>query len=253
MRCWPLCRKNKLICKTMLQHPHAYPADPNRLYGRRKGRPLRMRKSGLMQTLLPHLQITLPAAGMVDPATWFAAVPQALWLEIGFGGGEHLAAQAARNPHIGMVGCEPFANGVASLLDHIDRDALGNIRIYQDNARRLLTQLPPASVARIYLLFADPWPKKRHADRRFIQPDSLQAMARVLQPGGWLTLATDDPTLQAWTTEHMLATPDFSPRQAHGHGISPLRPEGWLPTRYEAKALQAGRTPLYYEFRRNAS
>lgn len=219
-----------------------------RLYGRRLGRPLRVRKTALIETLLPKLAIALPPQGTATPAAWFATPPRALWLEVGFGGGEHLAAQAALHPTTGMIGCEPFRNGVASLLDLIDRQTLTNIRIWPDDARTLLAALPPGCLERAYVLFADPWPKKRHAERRFVQPDNLRQLARVLQPGGLLRLATDDPTLQAWTTEQLQAAPDFTPET--GSGISTTRPESWVMTRYEEKALQAGRQPLYYCFRR---
>jgi len=222
------------------------PPDAPRLFGRRKGRPLRVRKSALFQNLLPQLEITLPESGTVDPNSWFDFIPQALWLEIGFGGGEHLAAQAAQQPEIAMIGCEPFQNGIASMLDHIERQQLRNVRIYPGDARLLLAALPPASLQRAFVLFADPWPKKRHADRRFVQQASLQQLARALKPGGQLTLATDDPTLQAWTTEQITQSPDFTPVE----GISPQRPADWVTTRYEEKALQACRTPLYYTFSR---
>jgi tRNA (guanine-N7-)-methyltransferase len=225
------------------------PALPTpRLFGRRLGRPLRVRKTALLETLLPSLQLALPSHGFAKPQAWFATPPQALWLEIGFGGGEHLAAQAAQHPNIGFIGCEPFRNGVASLLDHIDRRTLTNIRIHPDDARQLLAALPPASLARAFLLFADPWPKKRHAERRFVQQTTLQELARVMQTGALLRLATDDPVLQEWTTEQMRATSFFVPE--FGDGISAQRPADWVITRYEEKALLAGRTPLYYCFRK---
>ncbi len=223
------------------------PLSP-RLFGRRLGRPLRVRKTALLETLLPKLQLALPTTGFVQPAAWFATKPHDIWLEIGFGGGEHLAAQAAQNPNIGLIGCEPFRNGVASLLDHIDRQALKNIRIHPDDARPLLAALPPACLARVFILFADPWPKKRHAERRFVQQATLQALARVMQPSGVLRLATDDPVLQAWTTEQMRTTPLFVPE--FGNGISMQRPDDWVVTRYEEKALLAERTPLYYCFKK---
>lgn len=223
------------------------PTSP-RLFGRRLGRPLRVRKTALLETLLPQLQLTLPSAGTVNPPSWFAATPQEIWLEIGFGGGEHLAAQAAQRPDCGFIGCEPFRNGVASLLDHIDRQGLGNIRIFPDDARVLLAALPAESLARAFILFADPWPKKRHAERRFVQQATLQALARVMQPAARLRLATDDPVLQEWTTAQMRSTPFFVPE--FGYGISAQRPADWVMTRYEEKALQAGRTPLYYCFKR---
>lgn len=223
------------------------PPSP-RLFGRRLGRPLRVRKTALLETLLPRLQLTLPESGFAEPEVWFAAPPKAIWLEIGFGGGEHLAAQAAQHPEVGFIGCEPFRNGVASLLDHIDRQGLGNIRVHPDDARPLLAALPPACLARVFILFADPWPKKRHAERRFVQQATLQELARVMQPGALLRLATDDPVLQEWTTAQMRATPYFMPE--FGDGISAQRPADWVITRYEEKALLAGRTPLYYCFRK---
>ncbi len=227
----------------------AEPAPPSpRLFGRRLGRPLRVRKTALLETLLPPLQLALPTTGFVQPTSWFSTNPQDIWLEIGFGGGEHLAAQAAQNPNVGCIGCEPFRNGVASLLDHIDRQSLHNIRIHPDDARPLLTALPSASLARVFILFADPWPKKRHAERRFVQQITLQALARVMQSGAALRLATDDPVLQEWTTAQMRATPLFVPE--FGDGISTQRPPDWVITRYEEKALLAGRMPLYYSFKK---
>ncbi len=219
-----------------------------RLFGRRKGRPLRVRKTALVETLLPRLTVALPATGHVDPNMWFGFKPRGLWLEIGFGGGEHLAAQAAAQPDIACIGCEPFLNGIASLLDHIDRRQLANIRIYPGDARLLLAALPDACLERVFVLFADPWPKKRHAERRFIQTDSLAELARTMRPGARLRLATDDPTLQEWTTEQMTAKPHFAPED--GTGISTARPADWVITRYEEKALLAGRQPLYYCFRK---
>lgn len=219
-----------------------------RLYGRRLGRPLRVRKTALLGALLPKLEVTLPLQGLANPAGWFTTSMQSIWLEVGFGGGEHMAAQASLHPNIGMIGCEPFRNGVANMLDLIDRQKLTNIRIWPDDARTLLTALPAGCLERVYVLFADPWPKKRHAERRFVQPDNLRQLARALRPGGLLRLATDDPILQAWTTEQMQAAPDFIPETSSG--ISKARPDGWVMTRYEEKALQAGRQPLYYSFSR---
>ncbi|MGB4101547.1 MAG: tRNA (guanine(46)-N(7))-methyltransferase TrmB [Alphaproteobacteria bacterium] len=226
------------------------PSEP-RLYGRRKGRPLRVRKSALMQSLLPELSLTLPTDAPLPPASLFMPPPTSCWLEIGFGSGSHLAAQAAQHPDIGMIGCEPFINGIAGLLDHIDQANLRNIRIYPGDARLLLQCLAPATLARAYILFADPWPKKRHAERRFVQQDTLLLLAGALLPDAELLLATDDPVLQEWTTEQMRVCPFFTPVTATG--ISATRPPAWIPTRYEEKALLAGRTPLYYRFKRNTA
>jgi tRNA (guanine-N7-)-methyltransferase len=225
-------------------------ATEPRLFGRRKGRPLRVRKAALLATL-PDLQINLPSpeGGTINaPSTWFNFTPKNYVLEIGFGGGEHLAAQAARHPETGFIGCEPFLNGIASMLDHMDRQKLRNIRIFPSDARLILAALPPASLTTAFVLFADPWPKNRHAARRFIQAETLRALARVLPCGAKLRVASDHPVLQEWTTEHITQCHDFVPE--HGTGISPERPADWVITRYEEKALIAGRTPLYYCFKR---
>ena len=212
------------------------------LYGRRKGRPLRTRKSALMRELLPRLQIALLERGELDPQKLFTHTPKSLWLEVGFGGGEHLAAQAQRNPSIGFIGCEPFVNGVASLLDHIDRQ-LKNIRIFPDDARLLIDALPDHSVDRCFVLFADPWPKAKHMERRFIGPRNLPALARVLKKGAELQLATDDARLKAWMKRHMDAAKDFSRTYA-----SEDPPQDWVRTRYEEKALKAGCKPAYFSY-----
>lgn len=215
-----------------------------RLYGRRKGRPLRIRKSGLMQELLPQLRVELSAA-LLDPTSLFAFKPKAIYLEIGFGGGEHLAAQAINNPEIGFIGCEPFINGVASLLDHIDKEQIKNIRIHPDDARELIDRLPDASVDRCFILFADPWPKAKHIERRFVNPKNLERLARVLKPGAELVVATDVEQLALWSTEQMDAAKDFT-RVYH----SQKAPDGWIPTRYEEKGIKAGRKPVYMIYAR---
>lgn len=216
-----------------------------RLYGRRKGRPLRVRKSGLMQDLLPQVSFALVEDQKLQPQTLFSFAPKEIWLEIGFGGGEHLAAQAERNPDIGFIGCEPFVNGVASLLDHIDARQIKNIRIYPDDARRLLDGVPQASLDRCFVLFADPWPKARHVERRFIHPSNMLRIARALKQGAELVLATDVAELAVWSKEVMDSCPDFS-LVYH----SATRPEGWVPTRYEEKGIAAGRVPVYMIYRR---
>jgi tRNA (guanine-N7-)-methyltransferase len=206
---------------------------------------LRVRKSGLMEELLPRLQITLAEGAKLNPAALFPAKPEALWLEIGFGGGEHLAAQAERHPAYGFIGCEPFVNGIASLLDHLDRQSLTNVRIFPDDARVILDALPSASVDRCYVLFADPWPKARHAERRFIGSENIPRLARVIKPEGLLYLATDDARLADWMQIHMRASADFV--ELHN---SSTPPNGWVPTRYEQKAIKVGRAPVYRVYRR---
>ncbi|MEI8395887.1 MAG: tRNA (guanine(46)-N(7))-methyltransferase TrmB [Rhodospirillaceae bacterium] len=220
------------------------------LYGRRHGRPLRRRKSWLMESLLPELQLERPASGSrLDPYTLFPAPVTEVRLEVGFGGGEHLAAQAQARPDIGFIGCEPFMNGVAGLLDHAEREHLTNIRILADDARFLLDALPDAVIRACYVLFADPWPKRRHWERRFIGPENLERLARVLTDGAELRLASDDPGLVGWMLEHTWHHPAFEwlARRAEDWRS---RPEDWPPTRYEQKAIEAGRRPVFLRFRR---
>ncbi len=188
----------------------------------------------------------MPPEGVtLDPASLFDPRPAHVWLEIGFGGGEHLAAQAALHPEIGFLGCEPFINGVSNLLLLREEGGLANIRILFDDARLLLQALPPASVDRVFLLFPDPWPKRKHLERRFANPESLDLIARVLIPGGEFRVATDHPILKDWM-----------PAQIGAHRAFALtaradsRPEGWAPTRYESKALEVGRQPIYLTYRR---
>ena len=228
------------------------PAEPlDKVYGRRRGRPLRVNKSRLVETLLPRLRIPRPGRGdRVDPRTLFDPPPAECWLEVGFGGGEHLAWQAARNPGIGLIGCEPFVNGVASLLDHVEREGLdARVRILDDDARPLLDALPDASIGRCFVLFPDPWPKARHAERRFIGPANLPRLSRILSDGAELRLASDDPRLIPWMLWHVWRHPDFE-WLARGPGDWRERPSDWPETRYEQKAREAGRRPVFLRFRR---
>ena len=174
-----------------------------------------------------------------------------MWLEVGFGSGEHLAAQAAANPAIGFIGCEPFVNGIAGLLGHIDKQRLGNIRIHPDDARPVLDRLPDASISRCFVLFPDPWPKKRHIERRFIGPVNLPKLARVMKKGAELRVASDDPTLQLWMHEHLLDAPGFSPALGAQKGLIENKPVDWPQTRYEQKALKKNHLCKYYIFIRS--
>jgi tRNA (guanine-N7-)-methyltransferase len=187
-----------------------------------------------------------------DPLASFAPGLAQLWLEVGFGGGEHALALAAANPGIGLIACEVFEQGLCSLLARLvpeggeaDTPLPGNLRLWDDDARDLLRQLPDACLSRLFLMFPDPWPKSRHTKRRFVHPALLPELARVLKPGAHWRIASDDPTYQAWVAEVLAAQTLFTvPPPATA------RPEGWPPTRYEAKALAAGRTPLYWELSR---
>ena len=184
----------------------------------------------------------------MDPAALFGD-RRPVWLEIGFGDGAHLAAQAAAHPEIGFIGVEPFVNGVAALLARIDREGLANIRIFTDDARLLLGALPDASVARLFVLFPDPWPKRRHHKRRLVNRATVAEFARILAPGGELRLATDDAGYARWMLEALLAEPrlDWLAERAADWRE---RPADQPPTRYEAKALAAGRRPVHLRFRR---
>jgi len=220
-----------------------------RLYGRRRGRPLRPGQRQLAETLLPRLAISLPQRGRLDPTALFSAPVSAVWLEIGFGGGEHLAAEAAAQPGIGFIGCEPFVNGMAKILALIEAGAIDNVRLHAGDAVNLLAWLPPASLERIVLLYPDPWPKRRHWKRRFVQDATVAMMARVLRPGGSFRFATDIPDYAAWTLERLRRAPDFiwtAERAADWREPWP----GFHGTRYEAKARREGRTPVYLMFRR---
>ena len=222
-------------------------APPRRVYGRRRGRKPRPGRQSLTQTLLPQLAISLPEQGALDPQTLFAAPRSAVWLEIGFGAGEHLAGQAEAHPDIGFVGAEVFESGVARLVGDIARRRLGNIRIFADDARLLLERLTPFSIARVFALFPDPWPKQRHHKRRLVAPATLDRLAAIMQPGAELRLATDDCGYLAWMLEHVTAHPDFL-WLAHRPADWRERPPDWPPTRYEAKARAAGRSPAFLRF-----
>jgi tRNA (guanine-N7-)-methyltransferase len=222
---------------------------PRRIYGRRRGRPLRPGQQVLQQTLLPRLAVALPDGRRLDPATLFPQMPAAVWLEIGFGGGEHLAAQAAANPDIGLIGCDVYENGIARLVGEVARRDLGNIRIFPDDARALLDCLMPASLARVFILFPDPWPKERHKKRRLVAPPTLDRLALLMQPGAELRLATDDRDYLVAMLEALTAHRDFE-WLARRPADWRERPPDWPPTRYEQKALAAGRTPAFLRFRR---
>jgi tRNA (guanine-N7-)-methyltransferase len=227
----------------------ANPPLPRRVYGRRRGRPLRRGRQQQKETLLPRLAIELPESGRLDPAALFVPPPAAIWLEIGFGAGEHLATQAERHPEIGFIGCEVFENGIARLIGDVAARGLRNLRIFPEDARLLLDALPPASLGRVFILFPDPWPKLRHHKRRIVAHATLDRLAAVMQAGAELRLATDDPGYLVWMLEHVTAHPAFTwlaRRPADWRD----RPPDWPPTRYEAKARAAGRVPTFLRFMR---
>lgn len=227
------------------------PPQQSRFYGRRRGRPLRLGRRRLAETLLPQLAIALPQAGRLDPKMLFPAEVSAVWLEIGFGGGEHLAEQAAAHPDIGFIGCEVFENGIAKTLAELDRQRLGNVRLFTEDARLLLQALSPGSIGRVFILFPDPWPKQRHHKRRLVAPATLDRLAEIMPECAELRLATDDPGYLVWMLEHTTAHPAFR-WPARRPGDWRERPPDWPPTRYEQKARAAGRTPAFLRFIRQS-
>ena len=216
-------------------------------FGRKKGHELKRHQAELMQTLLPRLAVDLSAPAPSDLRTLFPHPVEDVRLEIGFGGGEHLAAQAQAHPNVGFIGCEPFLNGMAKGLALIETHGLKNVRLHFGDATDLLAWLPEASLARVDLLYPDPWHKRRHWKRRFVQDKSVAAIARLLRPGGLFRFATDISDYGAWTLERVLRSPQFvwTAERADDWRVPWA---GWVETRYEAKAKREGRTPNYFMF-----
>lgn len=224
------------------------PVNRRVLYGRRVGHPLRDRQKALLAEDLPRLAVALDRP-LTDLGGLFPHRPGAVWLEIGAGGGEHAAATAAANPDIGLIAAEPFVNGLAQLIAKARDAGIANLRLFGDDARALIAALPEASLARIFLLYPDPWPKRRHWKRRFIAPETVAALARVVRPGGELRLATDAMDYAAWSLFHLRADPHWHWR-ARGPADWRAPWAEWPGTRYEAKARRAGRPCVYLTFER---
>ncbi len=221
------------------------------LFGRRRGKPLRPGRRATLERLLPQLQIELDkfASQSIDPRLLFDRHIESVWLEIGFGAGEHLAALAKSNPQTGFIGCEPFMNGVARLLTDIDQQGLDNIRIVMDDASLLLDNLKCASIGAVFLLFPDPWPKRRHKKRRFIIPKNIAEIARVLGDGAQWRMATDNMDYCRWMLDHMTTAAEFQ-WLARRPGDWRIRPDNWPSTRYERKGIDKGRPPVFLTFQR---
>jgi tRNA (guanine-N7-)-methyltransferase len=233
------------------------------LHGRRRGKKLRAGQQSLLDTLLPRLEVALPAEPIVTPDNEVAesaakidlaqafggTLPaEGVWLEVGFGAGEHLVWQAEQHPNVGLIGCEPYINGVAKCLAHIERTGVSNIRLFTDDARFVMQALPPRCLSRAFVLFPDPWPKTRHHKRRFVQRSNLDVLARLMKPGAELRLATDDPSYLPWMVEHACRHPEFD-WLAESPADWRSRPADWPPTRYEQKML-AGHKPVFLRLRR---
>lgn len=224
-------------------HPLNLAGEPRAFFGRRSGKRLHKGQDRLFKELLPALEIALGDESL-DPAALFPQARRHV-IEIGYGGGEHLSLEASRHPDTGYIGCEVFSGGIAKLLQQIDEEQLDNIRLFTDDALKLLQKLPDASLDEAWLLYPDPWPKTRHHKRRFISPMTLAELARTLKPGALFHFATDIEDYASWTLAHILRAPGFS--------FAPARPgiwhepyPGWEPTRYEEKARVEGRLRSFY-------
>ena len=218
------------------------------LFGRRKGPKLSQHQQSLRGGLLPKLTLSLDS--LRDPRGAFGVPVDDIWLEVGFGGGEHLLEQAKSHSNIGLLGAEPYEAGVAKLLSKLDAerdDVVARIRIHEGDARDIIAALPDASLGGVFILFPDPWPKTRHHKRRFVQMELLDQLARVLRGGAELRFASDDAGYLAWALERLTAHPGYV-WQAKGCGDWTVRPPGWPQTRYEAKALHG--PPAYLLFKR---
>ena len=218
------------------------------VYGRRRSQRLRPGRRRLLAERLPEVELVVPPAGRIDPAALFPD-RRRIWLEIGFGGGEHLAAQAAAHPECGLIGCEPYLTGVARLLAEAEAQGLTNLRILVDDARLLLEALPDGCLERIFVLFPDPWPKTRHHKRRIVSPATAAQFARLLLPGGELRLATDDMDYARAMLLALLPIPQLTWRARDPSDWREPPPDS-TPTRYQEKARRAGRPCVYLRFER---
>ena len=218
-------------------------------FGRRKGHKLRFHQADLIEHLLPRLSLDIGKPGPADLAGLFDTPVDDLRLEIGFGGGEHLIAEARAFPKIGFIGCEPYVNGMAKILTQIEAHAIGNIRLFAGDAAELLAWAPPRALARIDLIHPDPWPKRRHWKRRFVQDLTVAAMARVLKPDGEFRFVSDIADYCAWTLAHLSRSPDFvwTAEQASDWRLPWA---DYTMTRYGRKAEREGRHAAYLRFRR---
>jgi tRNA (guanine-N7-)-methyltransferase len=223
--------------------------EPRAFFGRRKGHPLRPHQAALYETLLPKLALDISKPAPVSLRELFPVPVEAVRLEIGFGGGEHLIAQAQGNPGTGVIGVEPFVNGMAKALAAIEQHGLKNIRLSANDATHLLDWLPAGALTRIDLLYPDPWPKRRQWKRRFVQDDSLTQLARLLESGGEFRFATDIAGYASWTLARALRCSEFEWTAESANDWRQPWPD-FAGTRYEAKAKREGRAPAYFTFRK---
>ncbi len=218
-----------------------------RSFGRRHGRKFSATQQRLVSDELPRLSVDLARAAPAALPDLFAGTVKDVWLEIGFGGGEHLLWQAEHHPHVGLIGCEPYLDGVVKVLSAMEERQLDRIRLHADDARPLLRWLPDASIARAFILFPDPWPKARHQKRRLVSPTLVSALARVMKPGAELRIATDIGDYARTALRALQPSPAFEWTATRPSDWRE-RPEDWPRTRYEEKALAAGRRCSYLRF-----
>ena len=236
-----------LECKAIMDKPKDH---SRQLYGRRFGKKLRPCQSLRLERGTQRWGLSLETLEKCqDLSQLFPHNPQEIWLEIGFGGGEHTAWQAKQNPEVGIIAAEFFINGVASLCRHLEQSALDNVRFVHGDGRCILDRLPANAISRTFILHPDPWPKKRHHFRRIINPETLDLLANVMPRGAQLRCATDHSSYKIWMLQHLLAHPAWVWTAKRSQDWS-QRSADWPQTRYEAKALNEGRTPLYLQFSR---
>ncbi|MFG1347587.1 tRNA (guanine(46)-N(7))-methyltransferase TrmB [Xanthobacter autotrophicus DSM 431] len=216
-------------------------------YGRRIGKSLRGAQQDAMVRLLPRYRLSLDEGA--TPTALFPHTPEGLWLEIGFGGGEHLLSHAARRPGFGFIGVEPFINGMARMLVDLEKAGLANIRLFDMDAALLLDRLPDGCLEGADLFYPDPWPKRRHWKRRFVRADNLDRLARVIRRGGTFRVASDVPHYVGWTLAEVRAHGAFRWTAETADDWRTPYPH-WPGTRYEAWAMDCGRTPTYLTFKR---
>lgn len=221
------------------------PTTIGRLYGRRQGHKLRVGQAELVEDLLP--KISVPEGQLTAQILFGDDRP--LQLEIGFGAGEHLAGQARLHPDHGFIGCEPFLNGVVGALQHVQAEGMANVRLHMGDALDVLARLPDASLDRVYLLHPDPWPKARHAKRRFMNPGPIDRIAAKLKPGGEFRFGTDHPVYLRWALMQMNRRRDFV-WQISAPDDFLTRPADWPETRYERKARRLGHEVWYFRYLR---
>lgn len=220
-------------------------------FGRRRGRKLKSQARGYVEDILPSLRIALPEGApdaVLDPHSLMPGAREC-WLEIGFGGGEHLWGQAARHPDVLCIGCEPYLNGMAHLLAKAAAEGAHNVRVFPDDARLLLRHFPNKCLDRVFVLFPDPWPKARHHKRRIVNSAFLDMLQRVMKKNALLTIASDHEDYITWILEHVTAHPGFA-WEARSAADWKQPPADWVSTRYEQKALAQGISPVYLRFHR---